>query len=221
LIFGPTISSRAKGFVDLALVSLLSQVIYSLVNGARIKYVLDKVDNQQTSAGKAFGTAFKRYFKLLVANIIVTIVTDIGFLFIILPGIYLYCRLYLTDYYIIDKNMGPLEAMKTSFNRTANKEWHKPSQLLVFYVLRVLLCITIIGIPFAIYQLIMFGSAGAMTYRFMDNVDNGHAAAVPVPVNATAPVSPPVVQPPTPTPPPVPPVSTPPTDPNQTPPTVA
>ena len=55
---------------------------------------------------------------LFIASFLTGIVVQIGFLFLIFPGIYLFARLSLYPIYIALENKGPIESIKYSWNAT-------------------------------------------------------------------------------------------------------
>jgi uncharacterized membrane protein len=62
--------------------------------------------------------------------IMVTVVVIVGFIFLIVPGIYLAFKYTFVPYLIVDKNLGPIEAMKASSKMTDGIKW----DILGFYV---------------------------------------------------------------------------------------
>jgi uncharacterized membrane protein len=68
--------------------------------------------------------------KYLAAMIMVTVVVIVGFIFLIVPGIYLAFKYTFVPYLIVDKNLGPIEAMKASSKMTDGIKW----DILGFYV---------------------------------------------------------------------------------------
>jgi uncharacterized membrane protein len=47
-----------------------------------------------------------------------------GFILLIIPGIFFALRLQFTCYLIVDKNLGPVEAVKTSWKITKGNAWN-------------------------------------------------------------------------------------------------
>ncbi len=68
-----------------------------------------------------FGDLFNglgRYLPLLAASTLTFLVAFVGYLFFVVPGVILLLGLSLTSYYVVDQNMGPIEAMKASWAAT-------------------------------------------------------------------------------------------------------
>ncbi|NUO53380.1 MAG: hypothetical protein HOV80_31410 [Polyangiaceae bacterium] len=72
-----------------------------------------------------FGDIFSggnRFLALLGAQLLVGLCILVGFILLIIPGIYASLALSQTNYYVIDKNMGPIEAMQASWRATEGQK---------------------------------------------------------------------------------------------------
>jgi membrane-anchored glycerophosphoryl diester phosphodiesterase (GDPDase) len=77
--------------------------------------------------------------KYLIASIVVGIGVSIGFVLLILPGIYLSVRWYMYPWVLVDKEVGPFEALRQSWEMTRGSFWN-------LFLLGFLLClINILG----------------------------------------------------------------------------
>jgi len=63
-------------------------------------------------------TQFKYYWRVLLATLLLGLIVGVGFIFLIVPGIYLALKYQFTIYLIIDKNLGIMEAMNESSKMT-------------------------------------------------------------------------------------------------------
>lgn len=63
-----------------------------------------------------------RFLPMLGAMFLQFLVIFLGFLFLIVPGVILALGLVLTPYYVVDRNMGPVEAMKASWAATMGEK---------------------------------------------------------------------------------------------------
>jgi uncharacterized membrane protein len=88
--------------------------------------------------------AFKNYWNAVLANLLVSVIVVIGFILIIVPGIYFACKLAFTPYLVVDRKMEVIEAVKTSWRMTSGHGWK------VFLI-------GLLGIPIAIAGLICLG----------------------------------------------------------------
>lgn len=75
----------------------------------------------------------------LIASIVVCIGVSVGFVLLILPGIYLSVRWYMFPWVLVDKGVGPFEALRQSWEMTRGSFWN-------LFLLGFLLClINILG----------------------------------------------------------------------------
>jgi uncharacterized membrane protein len=77
----------------------------------------DKVEVQDIFA------AFKNYWNDVAAGILVSIIVGIGFILLLVPGIFLACKLVFVPYLVVDKKMGAIKAIKESWNMTSGHAW--------------------------------------------------------------------------------------------------
>lgn len=89
------------------------------------------------------------FFALFITNILV----QIGFLFLIFPGIYLFARLSLYPIYISLENKGPIESIKCSWNATDEFG----SRLTIYTLLFGILLILIISLTASLLALSSIG----------------------------------------------------------------
>lgn len=77
--------------------------------------------DEKTSATEVFAH-FDKLLPLVVANIIMSILVTIGLFLLVLPGIYLAVAYMLTLPLIVDKGLGPWQALETS-RKAITKHW--------------------------------------------------------------------------------------------------
>lgn len=75
-------------------------------------------DDDLTAAG--YGK--RRFFAVLGVQILVAIAVIVGFMLLVLPGIYLYLRFYIAVPALIAEEAGVVEAIRISWRRTARQE---------------------------------------------------------------------------------------------------
>jgi hypothetical protein len=141
----------------------IAAIIWSLLAAPGLLYLqVSAARGKAVTTGEAFKTGLKRIFPLLGASILVGFITFLGFLAFIIPGLILVRAYFLTPYYVIDKKLGPIQAMKQSFHDT------KPVSAWIWGVIGVDLTFAVgagfLGIiPFIG---VLLGSALALLYIF-------------------------------------------------------
>jgi len=135
-----------------------------LLAGGLQYYILLRIRGQPATVGDAFAGFTKAFVALLVAGIVMHLFLTIGFICLILPGIYLLIAYSFTDILAVDKGLGFWEAMEAS-RRTITRRWWSVLGLLL------------LGIPFLILGGLAFGVGvfvaiplvvGAVVYAYED-----------------------------------------------------
>lgn len=120
----------------------------------------------------------------LVLQYIIILLSLIAF---IIPFFFVMPRLMLAPYFLVDKKLGAVDSIKASWTQTGGnvgKVWG----IIGVSFLMALLMLTIIGIPFAIYFLVMYSAATAILYRYITENDADASGQV-APVIPTVPKS--------------------------------
>ncbi len=157
------------------LVNIITTVIAVVFSVMLISVLLAGARGKQVKHNELFGDNLAMLsLKLLGLYLLVGLILTLSFLALIVPFFFVYPRLVLAPYYLIDQNLGVFDAISRSWNDTkgnAGKVWGIVGVMFLMY----LLVFTIIGIPFAIYFLIMYGSAQPLLYLY---VSESHPAPV-------------------------------------------
>lgn len=88
-------------------------------------YCLAQVRNQSPEVRDIFSgfKGFKIFGKSIGAFFLFGLLVALGLLFFIIPGYFLFFAFSLTFFFVLDKGMGPWEAMKASFDATNGYRW--------------------------------------------------------------------------------------------------
>lgn len=167
--------------------SLISFVVGSLTSAAFALTFIAAVRGNVLSVGEAFNQAFPFWLKAIGLNILVALSLAVSFLLLIVPFFIVLPRLLLVNYFLVDKKLGVMDAYKASWHATegsSGKIWG----IIGVHFLIVLLMVTIIGIPFAIYFLIMYSGVFGVLYEFL-NKSKPAATATPAAVAPAKPVA--------------------------------
>ncbi len=89
--------------------------------GADLMFI-QAVRNQELDF-KDLLAGFRNYLNVVLAHLLVTALVGIALIALILPGIFVACRLVFVSYLVIDKGMEPIEAVETSWKMTKNHYW--------------------------------------------------------------------------------------------------
>jgi len=135
-----------------------------------------------------FSVFERNYWNAVGAGILKFIIIAVGFVLLIVPGIFLACRLAFVDYLIIDRKMDTMEALRTSWAMTRGHGWtiFGMGFLAIFIVIAGLLAL-LVGVFIAV---MWFTAAFAILYHSVERregIPGIDRAPPPVPTTETWP----------------------------------
>ena len=93
---------------------LVSLVVAAAVQSAYLGGMLDIADGREVSIGSFFRP--RNIGGVIIAGLIVGVITTVGLLLFVIPGLIASIILMFTVVSLLDRNLAPIEAVKTSFN---------------------------------------------------------------------------------------------------------
>ena len=150
-------------------VSFLVGLISVVVQIGILAIVLDQIDGKE----KDWRDIYRKYplfLKFIVSSVLYGLIVIGGLILFIVPGIIWSLKFGLYTYLIVDKNAGPIEALKMSSRITQGVKW----QLLLFNFLAGLIIIAgllalVLGVFVAVPVVTL---AGAWVYRKLEQQTN-------------------------------------------------
>src|SRR4028119_1992348 len=102
--------------------------VYSLVavplfSGAMIFYTYRSLTRNQVTVGEAYNQASRRWLHLILAYILFVGLVFAGFLALIIPGIYVSCRLTFSLYAAVIDNSSAVDSINSSWKLTKGRWW--------------------------------------------------------------------------------------------------
>ena len=88
---------------------------------AKLIYI-DAVREKEIELQKLIA-GFSNYLNVILANLLKSALVVMGFLFFIIPGIIIACRLAFVSYLVMDKNLDPMQAIEQSWKLTRGIGW--------------------------------------------------------------------------------------------------
>lgn len=115
------IGNAASGQLPLmgAVVRIVAWAAEMVIGIGLIKIAIDFATNR-TPDYKDIYLHYKLFWKYLAASILYGLIILGGFILLVIPGIYFAIKYYFVLYLVVDKNMGPIEALKKSGKITQN-----------------------------------------------------------------------------------------------------
>jgi uncharacterized membrane protein len=115
LIVPGTLSQLTKhGALGLPIIFSIASFILQIVIGMGvIKIILKFCDNEKAELPDLFSCS-PLFFKYLFGSIIYGLIVSAGMILLIIPGFIWAIKFYFFSYFIVNKNLGPIEALKRS-----------------------------------------------------------------------------------------------------------
>lgn len=135
-------------------------LLSSLVHLGYVKISLNMLDKNKARLIDLF-TPLNKLFSYIVANFLFMLILIAGFLLLIFPACIWGCKFFLYPYLIVDKNMGPIEALKAASKISYGAKWELFAFILCIYLILIagILCLGI-GI-FAAIPIVLVATAYA------------------------------------------------------------
>lgn len=156
--------------------SILGYIIDALIGATITVLIIAGLRQQKVELGDAFSKGVKLWLNFFLLEILIGVTAVVSFILLVIPFFFVVPRLALAPYFLVDKGMGVVDAYKASWDATKGNVG-KVYGIFFASVLMALLSITIIGIPFSIYFLVMYAAAYAVLYEMVDKKQTVPAAA--------------------------------------------
>ncbi len=150
------------------LFQLITNAVSVIFSAGLIAIGIRKVAGESVSWKMVF-EGFSVAGKLIVATILQTLLVCIGFLLLILPGIYLAIGYAMTIPLIVDRKMSPWQAMETS-RKAIHGEWWKIFGLFIVVGLILMVSMVPLGLGL-IWTWPMFIVLGGVVYRSLFGIE--------------------------------------------------
>jgi hypothetical protein len=128
---GSIIAGFGMGFLILA----VTWFVYLLTQGATVTAVSEIYLGHSITIGQAFRRIRGEMGSLFGVSLLNGLATGVGFLLLIIPGIYLMCRLMLCIPAAVIENLGPRDSLERSFSLTKDNAGRAFLILLLYFVL--------------------------------------------------------------------------------------
>lgn len=154
---------------DSLLLALVANLFTIFLGLSFVILSLASTRGQKQSIDEAFKLAAEPLLliKFFVTYLVAYFAIAVGFLLLIVPGIFILPRLIFAPYYLVDRKLGIDGALTASWENGGDhlgKVWG----IIGVMLLMGLLMVTIIGIPVASYLLFVYSAAFAVLYRFVN-----------------------------------------------------
>ncbi|MBP6942689.1 MAG: DUF975 family protein [Candidatus Buchananbacteria bacterium] len=157
VISGITGAFDKSNFVVILVINILSLVVSTWLSVVMYRLIIKITDGKAVST-EDLKTEPMLLVRFFAAQLVAGILIVIGFVLLIVPGVYLALRFMFAPYAIVDKNLGPIEALKYSGELTKGIKW----QLLGYSIVAILIILLgaialLVGLLVAV-PVVMFAS---------------------------------------------------------------
>jgi hypothetical protein len=135
--------------IGLALM-LLSSILGPVATGASIAIVAGSFTGHRATLGDALGIAFRRLFPLLGYAIVVGLLTGIGMMLLLVPGLIVMTIYFVGNCAVVLENAGVGRAMSRSADLTRGRRWNVFAMTLVVGVLAYGVPTMVVGVLFGV-----------------------------------------------------------------------
>ncbi len=104
------------------LLNVASFIVNAVIGIGLIKITLEFIDKKKPKFSDLF--YLKPLVNFILGSLIRGVITVIGFILLIIPGIIFSIRLQYVTYLIVDKNLPPVQAVKKSWEMTKGNVWN-------------------------------------------------------------------------------------------------
>lgn len=145
-----------------AIITIGFTILRVVINMGLTKIYLELVDHKKAEISDLF-SSYKLFWRYLGGSLLYGLIVMVGVLLLIIPGIIWGIKYQFYSYLIIDKKLGPIEALKKSSELTKDKKWE------LFKFDLVMAAVNIVGFLALIVGLLVTGPvtslSKAMLYR--------------------------------------------------------
>lgn len=142
-------------------VGLLVTIIVYMIAKIGFTVILLKIAKGERPAFSEFTSNMGYFGNFLAASFLVGLIVLAGFICLVIPAIFLGCKLIFTPLLVLDRGMGPIEAMKESWSLSEGQFWKIFLSALAYMVINTIVSfIPIIGmvgsfVTFPYYELLI------------------------------------------------------------------
>lgn len=138
------------------ILTIVVWAVTMLASCGMIRITLDIYNGQEGDFEDLF-TTVEPFLSYLLGSLLLGVILTIGFILLIIPGIYLSIRFCMFPFAVVDEGLGPIEALKRSWELTAGQELNLLLLGLVFILIEIAGLIALCVGIFVAMPVIMMG----------------------------------------------------------------
>lgn len=165
--FPNLILSAINSWDNLGSAGVVFYIIYSfvavpLLSGAMIFYTYRSLTRNQVTVGQAFNQANRRLLQLILVYIMFVVLVLAGLIALIIPGLYVSCRLIFSLYATVIDNSSPLDSLSSTWELTKGRWWlvFRASFPIIF----------VVSVPIVLIVLLISSTGNLLASKLVGNV---------------------------------------------------
>jgi hypothetical protein len=138
----------------------------TIVGAAQIYVYLEGLKGVKTSFIDSLSNSIKYFFKYLFLNILLGATAIASLMLFTIPFFFIFPRIILAPYFLIDQNLGVIESYKASWNSTRGNVG-KVYGIFGAIIVMLLPIITVIGAVASVYFIFLYSASFAILYKYV------------------------------------------------------
>ncbi len=142
------------------LLTSLQAIFLTLVSLGILRISLDLYEGKKAKVKDIFS---QRHFLLtaIIATILFYLMVLSGFFLFVIPGIYLTCRFFFYNFFIVDKKAGPIDSLRQSWRATQGKV------LNIFLLILAIIGINILGFLVFVIGMLFTSAVSSIAFAYV------------------------------------------------------
>lgn len=165
MIVGSVTAGLHSRVVDI-IFNVVIQLVSLLFTCATSVVLLLASESKLLSYTDALKQSYKIYARYLALSILTLLITIASLLLFVVPFFIVFPRIVLAQYFMIDQDMGAIDALKASWNQTSGHVG-KLYGILGVNILMFLTIVPILTLPLTIYLLVAYSAASVIVYKYI------------------------------------------------------
>jgi len=158
----------------------LIQVVYyfgiATIYSYGVVHVFTKVARKKDFVFEETLLGFRTYSRAILSRLLVMLIVGLGLVLLLIPGIFLTCRLVFVPYLIMDKKHGVIESLKLSFYMTKGYFWTIFGMAILSFII-IMLGLVLLGFGILI-SLVWINTAFAVLYNACEDLHYKEACEI-------------------------------------------
>ena len=158
----------------------LIQVVYyfgiASIYSYGVIHIFTKVARKKAFVFEETFLGFRTFFRLIQSRLLVFLVVGLGLVLLLIPGLFMACRLVFVPYLIMDKKHGVVDSLKISFYMTKGYSWTIFGMWILSFVI-IILGLVLLGFGILV-SLVWINAAFAVLYNACEDLHYKEACEI-------------------------------------------